>query len=128
MNPWFSSFWRSCLSTLGGGETKREDREGDLEGWNAVYLFETATGRVIYSYSNPRAFVLIVRTVIRPTPGALRGNSRYSQKRIRPDENRYGVLVFAVRCFAPPRDLGALGIYAMPTAALEQRKEFLIET
>lgn len=121
--------WSTLVRAEPGGKIVKVD----LEEVERCYLFETATGRVIYSYSNPSRRSVLIRENGHPAHSW----PEYEEETLDIRRNgfctlmrtRYGVFSFAVPVFAPSGELlGALGIYTMPTAALEQRKEFLIET
>ena len=104
----------------------------DMEQVERFYLYETATGRILYSFSSPEKRAVLLRE--NGTPDAFWPDFEKDSLRIREQgecslmRTRYGVFSFAVPVFDHDHNLlGALGIYCLPQSCSAERNQFLLE-
>ncbi len=105
----------------------------DIEEVQRAYLYETATGRVIYSFSTPARRSILIRENGHPEK-QWRGFEEDSA-RIRKTgfcmcmRKRYGVFSYAVPVFTRNHELlGSLGVYTVPLPGYEKRRRLILKT
>lgn len=120
-------------STLVRAEPTGQIVKVDIEEVQRSYLYETATGRVIYTFSTPARRSILIRENGHPEkqwPGF-----ENDAERIRKAgfcmcmRKRYGVFTYAVPVFNRNHELlGALGVYTAPLSGHEKRRKMILET
>lgn len=103
----------------------------DMEQVERFYLYETATGRILYSFSSPEKRAVLVHENGDPAKSwpdyekdSLRIRERGECSLLR---TRYGAFSFAVPVVdREGRLLGALGVYCLPQGCSEERNRFIL--
>jgi len=128
----FIVLMNNAWTTLVRAEPKNKIVKVDVEQVERFFIFETATGRVLYSFSSPEKRELLVRENGDPEDFGWHDYEADSS-RIRKAgscwllRKRYGVYSYAVPVFSREKKLlGAFGIYCPPLECSEERSAFLL--
>ena len=123
-----NNVWTSLVKAEPAGRIVKVD----MEQVERFYLYETATGRILYSFSSPERRAVLERE--NGDPAACWPDFAKDSLRIRERgecsllRTRYEVFSFAVPVFDREKKLlGALGIYCLPQSCSDERNHFLLE-
>ena len=123
-----NNVWTSLVKAEPAGRIVKVD----MEQVERFYLYETATGRILYSFSSPERRSVLERE--NGDPEHFWPDYKKDTLRIRTQgecsllRTRYGVFSFAVPVFdSENKLLGALGVYCLPQSCSDERNRFLLE-
>lgn len=123
-----NNVWTSLVKAEPAGRIVKVD----MEQVERFYLYETATGRILYSFSSPERRSVLERE--NGDPERFWPDYKKDTLRIRTQgecsllRTRYGVFSFAVPVFdSENKLLGALGVYCLPQSCSDERNRFLLE-
>ncbi len=123
-----NNVWTSLVKAEPAGRIVKVD----MEQVERFYLYETATGRILYSFSSPERRTVLERENGDPErfwPDYVKDSLRIrEQGACSLLRTRYGVFSFAVPVFDREKNLlGALGVYCLPQSCSDERNRFLLE-